>query len=327
MTEKENHNLSWKDDFIEALFPIEERILQFPPEYRYRRSLRQLAEEIIPDFKRPNVELANKIRNENIPSALFKYRSFDSSGYSLTNFEKDQLWLSAPEDFNDPFDSLLKSNIDESINNQEDWINHKSDFSRFCMVCGLEPNEIESAYQMYKEATESLKKYQDILNAFYTFRPQSLFRVGSLCETNTSVLMWSHYANNHSGFCIEYDLRNAANDNIAKQNLYPVLYQDRSDTQREDACSGIEFYSLYSVLRKSTDWAYEKEWRIVLSFYQMQNPSNIQLPQATAVYLGCKTNNENSKKLIDIAKLKSVPIYKSKLNANTGNISFIEINN
>ncbi|MEA4893630.1 MAG: DUF2971 domain-containing protein, partial [Oscillospiraceae bacterium] len=279
----------------------------------------------IPDLKRPNVSFAEKIRNENIPSALYKYRGFDSGGYSLANFENDQMWLAAPKDFNDPFDALLKNNIDESIDNQEDWVNHKSDFTQFCIGRGLRDSEVELAYQTYKEVTESIKKNKNLLNLIHTYRLQSLFRVGCLCETNTSVLMWSHYANNHTGFCVEYDLRNAANDDTAKQNLYPVLYQERSDTQRDDACSGIEYYGLYAVLRKSMDWAYEKEWRIVLSFFSMEKPGNIQLPKATAVYLGCKINDKNTEKIKDIAKHKSIPIYKATLNSNNGLIFYSKI--
>lgn len=326
MNKKKSANLTWKDDFVEALFPVDERILQLPPQFRYKRSLRQIVEEkIIPDIKRPNAKLAETIRNENIPSALYKYRGFDPEGYSLANFENDQLWLSAPTDFNDPFDALLKNNIDEFIDNQEDWINHKSDFTQFCINCGMADSDLELAYQTYKEVTETMEKNKDVLHAIYTFRPQSLFRVGCLCETNTSILMWSHYANSHTGFCIEYNLLNVSNDDIAKRNLYPVLYQERSDTQRDDACSGMQYYSLYSVLRKSMDWSYEKEWRIVLSFYSMENPGNIQLPGATAVYLGCKINDENTRIIMDIAKRKSIPIYKARLNPNTGHISYLEI--
>jgi hypothetical protein len=37
--------------------------------------------------------------------------------------------------------------------------------------------------------------------------------------------MWSHYADHHRGFCIEYDLESLGDSNhFFRKNLYPVLY-------------------------------------------------------------------------------------------------------
>lgn len=57
----------------------------------------------------------------------------------------------------------------------------------------------------------------------------------------------------------------------------------------------------------------------------MENPGNVQLPEATAVRLGHKINDENAEKVINIARKKSIPVYKSIMNAYNGCISFVKI--
>lgn len=43
--------------------------------------------------------------------------------------------------------------------------------------------------------------------------------------------MWSHYANKHTGFCVEYDI--SLLDNFYKLNLFPVLYSNNRPEQTE----------------------------------------------------------------------------------------------
>lgn len=51
------------------------------------------------------------------------------------------------------------------------------------------------------------------------------FRVSCFAQSPYSMLMWSHYANNHQGFCIEYETPDYSkeNENIYL-NLFPVIY-------------------------------------------------------------------------------------------------------
>ena len=48
-----------------------------------------------------------------------------------------------------------------------------------------------------------------------------------LCSFGATVknnLMWSHYANSHTGFCIEYDLRKMDKESQFLHALYPIIY-------------------------------------------------------------------------------------------------------
>lgn len=105
-------------------------------------------------------------------------------------------------------------------------------------------------------------------------------RVGCLSECNDSILMWSHYADNHRGICIEYDLTNSIH-----QKLYPVIY-----THLPIDCSNLEdpdLAWLVSILDKYDIWKYEKEWRIVFDAPREQVRVDFPgIPKPKAIYLG-----------------------------------------
>lgn len=80
-----------------------------------------------------------------------------------------------------------------------------------------------------------------------------------LTERNDSILMWSHYAADHTGYCLEFE---ATDDTPVFGTAQQVSY---ADTYPE-----INFYNTpdsdkvtLSFLTKFTDWSYEREWRII----------------------------------------------------------------
>ena len=78
---------SWKQKYIELMYPI--------------------------DGKKINIEEAKILKQDNIPTSLYKYRSFDKNGYSIEILEKNKIYLSTPEEFNDPYDCSLSVMIQE----------------------------------------------------------------------------------------------------------------------------------------------------------------------------------------------------------------------
>lgn len=74
-----------------------------------------------------------------------------------------------------------------------------------------------------------------------------------------SKLMWAHYGREHRGICIQLSPYEDGLFLIARQ----VIYGDRFPalTVPTPPGGGGEYY-----LHKSSDWAYEKEWRVVVPF-------------------------------------------------------------
>lgn len=92
-----------------------------------------------------------------------------------------------------------------------------------------------------------------------------------LTELPDNILMWSHYADEHRGFSIEYD-RNL--DNRLGQYDYtrkiqyidhPILYPDDFYAPHKDQPEGIlpdDDPYMRMLYTKAPDWGYEREWRI-----------------------------------------------------------------
>lgn len=352
----------WKKTFMQTLFPIDEDYVKLP-----------IALKRDHDITKPNdadIELAMQLKHKNIPKSLFKYRAFDNTGYSLANFQNDELWLSLPQDFNDPFDSRKHSDWSDFVEAhmyfidvyERHCINHniKHDnvdvndgdgelpLHRIIYVSmfnhelnslvrefyeikqkGLRPEEeIQEAYNSLFDALDecwdktSWENHKYVIQSMYEAIPfkealadsnRVLYKVGCLCEINDSVLMWSHYANSHTGFCIEYNLAQLPYSDFIIQKLYPVIYEDTTDNT-EDWLKGRKFFNLFSILRKNVQWEYEKEWRIVVP--KDCNMDTVRLPKAEAIYLGCNASDNNKLTLIEMAKLKRTKVYQMKRKGN-----------
>lgn len=68
----------------------------------------------------------------------------------------------------------------------------------------------------------------------------------------------------HKEFCVEYDF----SDFYFKDNIFKVIYSN----ERMITIMSEESWFLNSVLRKSKDWSYEIEWRLIIPTYMLENP-------------------------------------------------------
>ena len=113
------------------------------------------------------------------------------------------------------------------------------------------------------------------------------FKITCLSECLESPLMWAHYTDKHQGFCLEYDFTHSNHLYIQRKYpdyffnrllFFPVDYSQKRPQLTKaflDSKTLFEFMKtkklspnftsnlLYSLLIKSEDWKYEKEWRIV----------------------------------------------------------------
>ena len=87
----------------------------------------------------------------------------------------------------------------------------------------------------------------------------SLIGIYCMSERNDSVLMWAHYGNKHTGYCVEFEASDdtpffGASQPVRYSTDYPTV--DFFSTPREEQVDPI-------FLTKSLDWNYEREWRII----------------------------------------------------------------
>lgn len=60
----------------------------------------------------------------------------------------------------------------------------------------------------------------------YIHQAQNTAWVACFSEDVNSNLMWSHYADYHKGFVLEYDFSSCKINEVQSENLFPVLYSD-----------------------------------------------------------------------------------------------------
>ncbi|HEV7341613.1 MAG TPA: DUF2971 domain-containing protein [Sphingopyxis sp.] len=88
----------------------------------------------------------------------------------------------------------------------------------------------------------------------------------SLSATWKSGLMWSHYADEHRGICIEYDTRDQEHPRLKKVDYKGPRAIKTSDLYRwkvrDNPAAKERVFNTY-FYTKSGEWRYEKEWRDV----------------------------------------------------------------
>lgn len=162
---------------------------------------------------------------------------------------------------------------------------------------------------------ENFAKAREIiadLESHFTENMNKLFRVGCLCTDYKNRLMWSHYADSHRGFCIEYDFSNVDPLFLSAAPL-PVVYSDsrppvpwpealnRSSENTAKATASL----MVGLLTKDKCWEYENEWRYLVA---PSVASELLMPPVTCIYLGALISPQNRRKILKIAQKKGITV-------------------
>lgn len=214
---------------------------------------------------------------------LYSFRSI--SKYSLGDLVNRTITVCHPSVMNDPFDSPVML-----------W----SDKKNLDNLCS-EKNHVES----YSKT-------------FDYFR----IRCFSMCSPK-NILMWSHYADNHKGFCIKYRLSNyfineSENELGCHMYLKKVNYTKTKNTKLRIDIKSID--STLGYATKYKDWKYEKEVRLIsynpmiegkYNEIELDSESNIE-----AIYFGyrCSDQDIQTIKNICIERYNNINFYKMTLN-------------
>lgn len=291
----------WKKEFVDLLYPT--------------------------DPSKINSEQAMILKYKNIPSSLFKYISFGEKSYSI--LQKDEILLKTPDKFNDPFDGSLTYVIDPSrdvskyIDNFKDELSEseieelkKSDNFRLDLLKRV-TNLKEDQIIQYIEWLDKRGKDErtEMVSRFSSGLKRGVY-ITCFSESKDSILMWSHYADCHRGFCIEYDFSSLDFHDTTTRLLYPIIYADSLFDATEylrPVFEGGEHNNLmvtYAAITKSTEWDYEKEWRYVLPLGHSNDPQLLSVPKPKAIYLGAKVSNEDKENIIKLANVRDIKVYR-----------------
>ena len=302
-----------------------------------------------PTLEEAQLPEAQALKIHNAPSFLYRYRRFSEN----TNSEllNSYIWLSHPDDFNDPFDSALLISeevlLKKSFKARPELLLERV----WAFLTDDERRTVRSSEQPFNTAWDILRAKGMIAvpisseEAFETFMKEcrasdkeagyipfaalkNNIRIGCFSENSSSVLMWSHYAQNHTGICIEYDTQELFKQREMKLFLNPVIYKaKRFDLTHHLDPVGMRDPNVIGPIlascHKSPDWSYEKEWRLVVPVRPWDKDQKFRMDtKPSRILVGVKAGSARLEEIRALAAKISVPISVGEMSETTFAITF-----
>jgi hypothetical protein len=193
---------------------------------------------------------------------LYKYRSpMGAAADDNTRriFTSSSLYYAKASTFNDPFDAQV--NIEAKSTHEEAIDRHWLTLRERARGRGDMPDNVQATYTNAKfnieRIYEKVSTGTHIDHALYYKDMIDSLGIVALAENRDNLLLWAHYGSNHYGMCLGFEW-----DETGLPPAEEVIYQTRYRTLEYYSHTEAEIAEI-SLLQKSADWAYEREWRSV----------------------------------------------------------------
>jgi hypothetical protein len=295
-------------------------------------------------LEHPHTEEVIALKQPQLPKRIYKYRR--DSTYSRENLKTDTVWMASPDTYNDPYDcsftvaeeevvatlkiSLLsefakvyKLQSDEAIAQIDQALNSGGDplASLAASIAAVKGVSAGSNPQQMAEFFSLMapKFIADTIGVLRQWR--KITKVCSFSAVNDSILMWGHYAQDHKGFCIEYDIERLKPDHALRRILYPVIYSpmlyDLTAFAKKLVGPNRKDFNpsspLLGVLHKFDGWKYEEEWRAVTYTSGVAGDYNWTVPTPSRVFLGAKMEAHNAAAITAFCEPKGIEVCRMNM--------------
>lgn len=266
--------------------------------------------------------------------AFYKY---SPANIAIETLKSREVWYSSPLAFNDPFDfqsglhfdfnlDSLHHNvlmrIGELASGQEEPPVKENDAWGKIVLAAREhyPTHgfpLERWKQLtepsFRELLEVIKKTKSDYQRNWREKLVPGIRVFCVTEDRDNLLMWAHYARNHTGVVFEYwSLPEEDNALSVARKIRYVKTPPSFFTQSEWIDSFVgrgeldekSLYKRYAYI-KSDHWSYEREWRV---WYPLSDTTKkydkvpIRTNELKGLYLGCCIDTEEKNEILKLLK-------------------------
>ncbi len=205
-----------------------------------------------------------------LPAKLYKYRPFSTT--TLRMFTEAEVFFARPCTFNDPFDCNPQVHADVEWREVEClWkVVVLKQMTKARMIRAMERHRHNATeHGKHDDDGNGTDRYIQFMISDIDAYLKAQFKdhgVLSMARSWDNPLMWSHYADEHRGICIEYetddhrcttlgpvDYRSSRFIHIS--DLHQWLVNDSSEAKRK-------IFDQY-FFAKAPQWRYEREWRAV----------------------------------------------------------------
>lgn len=243
----------------------------------------------------------------------YKYRPINENTEKI--FTGNEIYFSSPSSFNDPFDGQIGFAPPRTHPEKIEY------FASVLIRQRYATSKIKArklARSKYRAQLASDSHWREMTQA--PVRTFSQMGVYCLSELNDNILMYSHYAGNHTGVCLEFEARVgeplfAAAQKVMYSTEYPTITM----------ATESEFDRTWTLLlTKANGWSYEKEWRIALvpvdvDFPPDADPIVHELPKGpgthsfppaalTGVIFGCRAKEKDKDRYRSILRERKIPL-------------------
>ena len=242
-------------------------------------------------------------RGGEIPKTVYKYRDWNNS-FHRKILSQQQIYLPSPAEFNDPFDCKLPIAYHLLENDTNLELEYISAFVNK-YYAALSP-ELKEAKIKKILAQGNYKKPEAIYELNNEIQEYINNYAGIYCITaiRDNILMWSHYANNHTGFCVGFN----------SKLLFDCFHEGQDINYVKDfpLISPIDEKLIQwnkLVFTKSDMWDYEIEYRL---YKQGKTKTTFTIPREsiTEIIVGYKMEETD---IIDLRKIVSCELPHANL--------------
>ncbi len=264
--------------------------------------------------------------NENY---VYKFHSFDANLFKI--LLNQELWFGKPAIQNDPFEGEFiiegfeKEPTIEELKKMYRIINPRYSKEFLDKI----EDHIPDQYTLIQNYSDFLKK-----------EIKDKFGICSFSKSYNNILLWSHYADSHSGVCLIFDKDILVpsikeNDNeieyneVIPQNIAPKVKIRITD-------NGYPFVNNYNVLlSKFEDFKYEDEVRFVKFFNPMFNEDDkrnlkFDISALKGIIIGEGMTTENMRSIYQLLNghlnLKHISIFFAQKNIYEGKVDAVVYN-
>ncbi|GGW97911.1 hypothetical protein GCM10007391_34910 [Alteromonas halophila] len=209
--------------------------------------------------------------------------------------------------------------------------------------CLISPNQLQRATRVFYEEywstiKNNFKEMGGEASRVFMDKANELIGVLSLTEKRDNLLMWSHYASSHKGFCIGFDsnspfFKRKRSESDEFYHLRKVTYRKLRPNRTASRLSGVELF-----LVKSLAWEYEQEWRMCAVLEDSEKfinsvPFPIHLfkyPNSAVkeVILGACIESEVKSHILDVLgeDYPHVIVKQAKISTEEFNLEYVDLN-
>jgi len=217
--------------------------------------------------------------------------------------------------FNDPFDCRIPANF--IALNQGEIAEYAA-----IIIKNNSQKMIESSWDLNEEYRYILKRLNEDRDTFQKEFQEQTFSgydkhlgVLSFSKRCDSILMWSHYANYHKGYCIGF-----YEDKLTSSSFFgaggPVIYpKDDNFPKISPTKEFMPESQFLATHHKAFYWEYEEEYR----FTKLQYPKPFEISERiinvpdnyiAEVLIGLRADVLVEEEITELCKIKNIPVYK-----------------